>query len=67
MTNERVNTLPAKEFDHFLSIEFFYEQTRRKHGQDSKPATISNFQLRIVQNEKKRRTVIDRDEEAEED
>ena len=26
MTNERVKTLPTKELDHFLSIEFFYEQ-----------------------------------------
>ena len=67
MTNERVKTLPAKELDHFLSIEIFYEQTRRKHGKESKPATISNFQPRIVQNEKKRRTVIVRDREAEED
>ena len=65
MANERVKTLPAKELDHFLSIEIFYEQTRRKHGQGSKPATISNFHPRIVQNEKKRRTVIEieRDEE----
>ena len=28
MTNERVKTLPAKELDCFLSIEFFYEQTQ---------------------------------------
>ena len=66
MTNERLlKTLPAKELDHFLSIEF-YEQTRRKHrkhGQEYKPATISNFQPRVAQNEKKRRTVIERDEE----
>ena len=63
MTYERVKTLPAKELDHYLSIENFYEQTRRKHGQEYKPATISNFQPRIVQNEKKHRTVIERDEE----
>ena len=63
MTIERVKTRPAKELDHFLSIKFFYEQTRRKHGQEYKPAKISNFQHRIVQNEKKRRTVIERDEE----
>ena len=62
-----VKTLPAKELDHFLSIEILYEQMRRKLEQEYKPATISNFQPRIVQNEKKRRTVIDRDEEAEED
>ena len=43
MTNERVKTLPAKELDHFLSTEIFYEQTRRKHGQESKRAT--NFQF----------------------
>ena len=63
MANEGVETLPARELDHFLSIEILYEQTRRKHGQESKPATISNFQPRIVQNEKKRRTDIERDEE----
>ena len=63
MTNERVKTLPAKELDYFLSIAFFYEQTRRKQGQESKSAAISNFQPRIVQNKKKSRTVIERDEE----
>ena len=63
MTNERVKTLPAKELDHFLSIEILYEQSRWKPEQEYKPATISNFQPRIVQNEKKRRTVIERDEE----
>ena len=63
MTSERAKTLPVKELDHFLSIEIFYEQTRRKHRQEYKPATISNFQPRIIQNEKKRRTVIERDEE----
>ena len=63
MTNERVKTLPTKELDHFLSIEILYEQTRRKHEQEYKPATISNFQPRTVQNEKKRRTVIESDEE----
>ena len=62
MTNERVKILPAKELDHFFTIEIFYEQMRRKHGQEYKPATISNFQPRIVQNEKKRRTAIERDE-----
>ena len=63
MTNERVKTLPAKELDHFLSIEILYEQTRRKHEQEYKPATISNFQPRIVQNEKKRPAVIESDKE----
>ena len=33
------------------------------YGQEQKPATISNFQRGIVQNEKKRRTVIERDDE----
>ena len=28
MTDERVKTLPAKELGHFLSVEFFYEQTQ---------------------------------------
>ena len=32
-------------------------------GQEHKPATISNFQPGIVQNEKKRSTVIERDDE----
>ena len=36
---------------------------RGKHGQEHKPATISNFQGGIVLNEKKRRTVIERDDE----
>ena len=61
MTNERVKTLPAKELDHFLSIEIFVKH--RKHRQEYKTATISSFQRRIVQNEKKRRTVIERDKE----
>ena len=54
MTKERVKALPAKELDHFLSIEILYEQTRWKPEQEYKQATISNFQPRIVQNEKKR-------------
>ena len=47
------------------SIEwiFFFMNKLRKQRQEYKPATISNFQHRIVQNEKKRRTVIGRDEE----
>ena len=40
-------------------LNFFYEQTRRKHGQEYKTATISNFQPRIVQSEKRSRTVIE--------
>ena len=64
MTNERVKTLPAKELGLFLSIEIFYEQTQETQPDKRyKPATIPNFQHRIVQNEKKRRTVIERDEE----
>ena len=60
MTNERVKTLPAKELDHFLSTEiFFYEQMQEIRTR-VQAATISNFQRRIVQNEK-RRTVIERD------
>ena len=62
MTNAQVKTLPAKKLHHFLSIEILYEQTRRKHEQEYKPATISNFQPRIVQNEKKRQTIIESDE-----
>ena len=58
MRNERVKTLPAKELDYFLSAEIFYEQTRRKHGQESKPATISNFLPRIVQNYRQRRPEV---------
>ena len=38
MANHGVETLPAKELDHFLSIEILYEQTRRKHEQEYKPA-----------------------------
>ena len=46
------------------SIEWiFFMNKLRKQRQEYKPATISNFQHRIVQNEKKRRTVIERDEE----
>ena len=47
---------------HFLSIEFFL-WTNAGNTDKYKPATISNFQRRIVQNEKKRRTVFERDEE----
>ena len=63
MTNERVKTLPATELDRFLSTEIFFMNKRGKHGQEYKPTTISNFQHGIVQNEKKRRTVIERDDE----
>ena len=38
--------------------------TPRKNGEEYEPATISNFQRRIVQREKKRRTVMERDEES---
>ena len=61
MTNERVKTLPAKELDHFLSTEiFFYEQMQETRTR-VQAAIISHFQRRIVQNEKKRRTVTERD------
>ena len=63
MKNERVKTLPATELYHFLSTEMFIKNKRGKHGQERKPATISNSQCGIVQNEKKRRTVIERDDE----
>ena len=63
MKSERVKTLPATELDHFLSTEIFIKNKRRKHGQERKPATISNSHGGIVQNEKKRRTVIERDDE----
>ena len=43
MTNERVKTLTATELDHFLSTEFFLMNKRWKHGQEHKPATISNM------------------------
>ena len=56
MTNKRVKTLPPKELDHFLSTEIFFMNKRRKHGQEYKPTKISNFQRRIAQTEKKRRT-----------
>ena len=63
MTNERVKTLPATELDHFLSTEFtFNEQTLETR---TRTKASNNFHLltRIVQNEKKRRTVIERDDE----
>ena len=68
MTNEWVTvckTLPVKELDQlaFLSTEiFFYEQMQETWSR-VQAATISNFQRRIVQNEKKRWTVIQRDKE----
>ena len=67
MTNERVKTLPAKELGLFLSIEIFYEQTQETQPDKRyKPATIPNFQHRIVQNDwKKGRTVIERNGEKE--
>ena len=63
MKNERVKTLPATELDHFLSTEIFIKNKRMKHGQERKPAAIFNSHRGIVQNEKKRRTVIERDDE----
>ena len=36
---------------------------RRKNGEEYEPEKISNFQRRIAQDEKKRRTVIESDED----
>ena len=64
MKNERVKILPATELDHFLSTEFvFNEQTHETLTRAQGTATISNYCHGIVQNEKKRRTVIERDDE----
>ena len=63
MTNERVKTLTATELNHFLSTEFvFNEQTQETQ---TRAQANNNFQLKhgIVQNEKKRRTAIERDDE----
>ena len=58
MKNERVLTLSF-----FIPLpEIFVKNKRRKHGQERKPATNSNSQRGIVQSEKKRRTVIERDD-----
>ena len=62
MTNERVKTLLATKLDHFLSTEIFlWTKTGNIYRKEHKPATISNFQRGIFQNEKKRRTVIRRE------
>ena len=37
--------------------------TRRQNGEKYEPATISNFQRRIVQNEKKHRIIFEGDED----
>ena len=51
------------ELDRFLSTESFFVWTNAgKRGLEHKPATISNFQREIVQNEKKHWTVIERDD-----
>ena len=44
-------------------LKFLLTTNAGKHGQERKPATSSNSQRGIVQNEKKRRTVIERDDE----
>ena len=61
MTNKRTESLPATELEHLCAI--FFMNTRRKNGEEYEPAKISNFQRRIVQNEKKRRIVIESDED----
>ena len=50
-----------KEIDHLLPI--FLMSTRGKNGEEYEPEAISSFQRRIAQNEKKRRIVIDSDED----
>ena len=58
MTNEGVETLPAKELEHFLSSEIFYEQLNAQETRTGVQAS-NNFQFSAS----KRRTVIERDEE----
>ena len=60
MTNERIEALPTTELDHFLSE--FFTNTRRQSGEENELAAISNFQRRIVQNERKHRIDIESDE-----
>ena len=54
MINERIESLPATNF---------FMNTRTKDGEEYEPATFSNFQRKVVQNEKKRRIVIESDED----
>ena len=65
MTNERVKTLPAKELALLQTscpLNFFYEQTQET--QISVQASNNlQFSAQNCPNEKKRRTVIERDEE----
>ena len=61
MTNEGVEPYLWRSLTTSWPLKFSINK-RRKHEQEYKP-TISKFQPRIVQNEKKRRTVIERDEE----
>ena len=42
-------------------VQVFFMNTCRKNGEEYEPATISNFQRRVVQNKKKRRIVIEKD------
>ena len=63
MTNERVKPYLQGSLTTSCPLIFFLMNKRRKHGQQHKSATISNLKHGIVQNEIKRRTVIERDGE----
>ena len=54
MIHERIESLPATKF---------FMNTRRKDGEEYEPATFSNFQRKVVQNEQKRRIGIESDED----
>ena len=41
MKNEKIESLPAFEFDHLLT-EFFFN-ARKKNGEEYEPATVSSF------------------------
>ena len=62
MTNERIETLPATELklDHLLSKLFLTHAGKMGKYTSQKQFPIL-IQRRIVQNEKKRRIVIERD------
>ena len=45
MKNEKIESLPASEVDHLL-LNFFFN-TRKKNGEEYKPATVSSFQRSI--------------------
>ena len=62
MTNERIETLPATELEHLLSKLFVTHVGKMGKCISQKQFPIL-IQRRIVQNEKKRRIVIERDED----